>query len=80
MFCRLWWLKKLLFLVGLSDRNLHLYKLFHNPQLRCVFVDFSAELFPAFQGNSWNFLPIREINKIMTQLCIRFHVLAFMHV
>lgn len=80
MFCRFWWLKKLLFLVGLSDWNLHLYELFHNPQLHCVIVDFSAELFPAFQGNSRNFLLIREINKIMTQLRIRFHVLAFMHV
>lgn len=80
MFCRFWCIYKILLFLGLSDWNLHLYNLLHNPELHCVIVDFSAELFPAFQGNSWNFLPIREINKIMTQLCIRFHVLAFTHV
>lgn len=80
MFCRFWCIYKILLFLGLSDWNLHLYNLLHNPELHCVIVDFSAELFPAFQGNSWNFLLICEINKIMTQLCIRFHVLAFTHV
>lgn len=57
MFCRFWCIYKILFFLGLSDWKLHLYNLLHNPELHCVIVDFSAELFPAFQGQQLKFSP-----------------------
>lgn len=56
MLCRFCCFYRVIFFVGLSHWNLHLYNLLHNHE-RSVIVNFSAELFPTLHGNSRFSLP-----------------------